>query len=152
LKLVRVFAMSVGRICSREVQLAETNESAKMAAIRMRDQNVGTLVVLDERKKPIGILTDRDLVTRVMAAGKAPGSCTVRDLMTPSPKTVREDAPIEDALVQMCGLGMRRLVVVDNQGCLVGMISLDDILSLLSEEVSRIGRLLDHQMSAGHRE
>jgi signal-transduction protein with cAMP-binding, CBS, and nucleotidyltransferase domain len=144
--------MSVGRICSREVQLAETSESAAIAARRMRDQNVGTLVVLGQDKKPIGIVTDRDLVTRVMAAGKDPHACFVRELMTHSPKTVREDAPLEDALVKMCGLGMRRMIVVNQDNELVGMVSLDDILSLLSEEVSRIGRLLDHQMTAGRLE
>ncbi|HVA45132.1 MAG TPA: CBS domain-containing protein [Pirellulales bacterium] len=144
--------MSVGRICSREVQLAETKDSAAVAAKRMRDSNVGTLVVLDDHKKPIGIVTDRDLVARVMAAGKDPHGCTVGDIMTRSPKSVRDDAPIEDALVQMCGLGLRRMIVVDKEHRLVGIISLDDILSLLGEELSRIGRLLDHQIAAARRD
>lgn len=141
--------MSIGRICSREVQLAEPHESAAIAAMRMSNQNVGTLVVTDEQNKPIGIVTDRDLVARVMAAGKEPHGCTVGELMTRSPKSVREEAPIEEVLVQMCGLGLRRMIVVDADGRLTGIVSLDDILSLLGEEVSRIGRLLDHQATAG---
>jgi signal-transduction protein with cAMP-binding, CBS, and nucleotidyltransferase domain len=144
--------MSVGRICSREVQLATIDESVAFASRRMRDQNVGTLVVIDEHKKPIGIVTDRDLVTRVMAAGQDPHACSVGEIMTRSPKSLRDDAPIEDALVQMCGLGIRRMLVVDMESCLVGIVSIDDILSLLSEEVARVGRLLDHQMAAEHRD
>ncbi|HWB14654.1 MAG TPA: CBS domain-containing protein [Pirellulales bacterium] len=144
--------MSVGRICSREVQLATTKESVAFASRRMRDNNVGTLVVIDEQKKPIGIVTDRDLVTRVMAVGQDPHTCTVGDVMTGSPKSLRDDASIEDALVQMCGLGIRRMIVVDKENYLVGIVSIDDVLSLLSEEVARIGRLLDHQMLAGRRD
>lgn len=137
--------MSVGRICSRDVYLADSNESVALAAMRMRNHQVGTLVVLDEQKRPIGIVTDRDLAVRVMAAGKDPHSCNVAEIMTRSPKTVREDAPIEEALNQMSQLGVRRMIVVDAERRLTGIVSLDDVLSLLGEEISRIGRLLDHQ-------
>ena len=140
--------MSVGRICSREVHLADPNESAAMAAMRMRNQQVGTLVVLDDQKRPIGILTDRDLTVRVMAAGKDPHAATVGEVMTRSPKSVRDDAPIEDALTQMSELGVRRMLVVDEERRLAGIVSLDDVLSLLGEEISRIGRLLDRQTAA----
>lgn len=141
--------MSIGRICSREVQLAETSESAAIAAMRMRNQQVGTLVVLDDHKRPIGIVTDRDLVMRVMAAGKDPHSCTVGEVMTRSPRVIREDASIEDALADMSELGVRRMAVVDREHRLAGIVSLDDVLSLLGEEISRIGRLLDRQSAAG---
>lgn len=140
--------MSVGRICSRDVHLADSNESVALAAMRMRNHQVGTLVVLDEQKRPIGIVTDRDLAVRVMAAGKDPHSCNVAEIMTRSPKTVREDAPIEEALNQMSQLGVRRMIVVDEEHRLAGIVSLDDVLSLLGEEISRIGRLLDHQGAA----
>lgn len=141
--------MSVGRICSREVHLADANESAAIVAMRMRNERVGTLVVLDDHKQPMGIVTDRDLVVRVMAAGKDPHSCTVGEVMSRSPKVLRDDAPIEDALAQMSESGIRRMVVVDDQHRLAGIVSLDDVLSLLGEEVSRIGRLLDRQTAAG---
>lgn len=137
--------MSIGRVCSREVHLAEANESAAIAAMRMRNQQVGTLVVLDDHKRPIGIVTDRDLVIRVMAAGKDPHSCTVGKVMTRSPRVIGEDASIEDALAEMSELGVRRMLVVDREHRLAGIVSLDDVLSLVGEEISRIGRLLDRQ-------
>ena len=62
--------MSVGRICVREVDTAEENESVQVAARRMHARNVGTLLILDDAKQPIGILTDRDLTTRVLAEGR----------------------------------------------------------------------------------
>ena len=61
--------MSVGRICNREVDLAEPDESVQIAARRMNSRNVGTLMVLDKDSRPIGILTDRDLAIRVVAKG-----------------------------------------------------------------------------------
>ena len=140
--------MSIGRICCRDVHLAEATESVAMAAMRMRNQQVGTLVVLDDEKRPIGIITDRDLAVRVMAAGKDPHASSVGEVMTRSPQTVGEEAPIEDVLAQMSELGIRRMVVVDEEYRLAGIVSLDDVLALLGEEIGRIGRLLEHQAAA----
>ena len=61
--------MSVGRICSREVHTARPNESALEAARRMRERQVGTLVVVDGRARPMGLITDRDIAMRVVAGG-----------------------------------------------------------------------------------
>jgi CBS domain-containing protein len=136
--------MSIGRICSREVHFAETHESVQAVARRMRHANVGALVVLDGDRRPIGIVTDRDLALRVLAAdGPPPGD--VAHVMTPSPAKVPEDMPIEDALEKMRVEQTRRLVVVDGAGRLAGLATLDDILMLLGEESARIARLLAQQ-------
>ena len=111
----------------------------------MRDRCVGTLAVLDANQLPVGILTDRDLVTRVMAAGKDPARLRIAEIITRPAETVREDAPIEDVLLQMRGARIRRMLVVDESGRLAGIVSVDDIVSLLSEEFGRVGHLLDSQ-------
>ena len=134
--------MTVGRICVRDVDLADIGDSAQVAAERMHSRNVGTLVVLNQSKEPIGLITDRDLAVRVLAKAANPVGTRVGEVMTQTLRTVREDTPIEDALRIMRAGPFRRLPVVDAKGKLVGLVSLDDVLSLLTEEFSDIGKLL----------
>lgn len=141
--------MSVGRICQRDVDLAELHESVCQAAERMHQRNVGALVVVDERQLPIGILTDRDLMVRVVATGKSTQTTQVSDVMTAYPKTIAEEGSIESALALMRGGEFRRLPVVGRDGQLVGIVTLDDILMLLSEEFFEIGRLVERETPRG---
>ena len=134
--------MSVGRICTRSVDLADRGESVQMAASRMNTRNVGTLLVIDEQKCPIGILTDRDLAIRVVGKGLDPNSTTVESVMSPTPDSVTENTPIESAIAAMRAGPHRRLPVVDDESRLVGLVSLDDVLDLLSEEFEEIGKLI----------
>jgi len=134
--------MSAGRICIREVDTAEVVETVQEAAERMHSRNVGTLVVLNPEQQPLGIVTDRDLALRVVARGKDPFMTTVGEVMTLFPRTVHEETPIEDAIQVMRVGPFRRLPVVDRQGKLAGMLSIDDVLELLSEEFREIGQLL----------
>jgi len=134
--------MSVGRICSREVDTAEREESVQVAAQRMHARKVGTLVVVDAEGIPIGMLTDRDLAVRVVAAGCDASQTTVGDVMTPRPATAFVDSAIEDALRIMRTALCRRIPVVDRGGRLTGLVSLDDVLELLSEEFQSIGRVI----------
>jgi CBS domain-containing protein len=134
--------MSVGRICIREVDTADVTEPVQAAADRMNARNVGTLIVLNPERQPLGIVTDRDLAVRVVARGKDAITTTVGDVMTLFPRTVREDTPIEDAIAMMRVGPFRRVPVVDRQGKLVGLLSIDDVLELLAEEFRDIGKLL----------
>lgn len=141
--------MSIGRICRREVHVASTTESARAVAERMREHNVGTMVVLDERKRPAGVVTDRDLVLRVMAEGRDPAKTPVMLAMTVAPKSVSETTPIEDVLRIMRSGRFRRVPVVDAAGALVGVVSLDDVLELLAEEFQTIGGLIAAESPRG---
>ncbi len=87
--------MSIGKICVREVYLADAGESTYVAAQRMREHSVGTLVVLDKDKKSLGIVTDRDLAMKVIAEGKDPAEVKVAQVMTVDPRSLREDTPNE---------------------------------------------------------
>ena len=140
--------MSVARICLREVDIAALAESVVDAARRMRDQGVGTLVVVDEVGRPVGLLTDRDLAVRVLADAADPRAVSVGDVMTRNPRTVSEGTPIESALALMASGAFRRLPVVNEDGRLVGILSLDDLLGLLAEEFALIGRLLGYDIAS----
>lgn len=137
--------MSVGRICTREVDLAAPDEAIRTAAQRMADRRVGALVVLDEARHPIGVLSDRDLVLRVIAPGKDPQATTVSEVMTRDPKTFPEAGPIEGALGLMRASGCRRLPIVDEAGRLVGILTVDDVLALLAEEFAQLGGIVGRQ-------
>jgi CBS domain-containing protein len=138
-------AMSVGRICVREVDTAEPEESVTAAAQRMHDRAVGTLVIVDHYARVLGIVTDRDLVSRVLAKGLSPAETTVREAMTSAPSTVSEDTPIENALAMMRSGRFRRVPVVDETNKLQGLVTLDDVLMLLAEEFTQVGRLLNRE-------
>lgn len=135
--------MSVGRICVREVDIAERAESVLQAAQRMFDRDVGTLVIVDHDRRPVGLVTDRDIALRATATGRDPTTIRVAEIMTVDPQTVTEDTPIETALSLMRSAACRRLVVVDATGRLAGILSLDDVLGLLAEEFTTIGTLLE---------
>jgi CBS domain-containing protein len=141
--------MSVGRLCTREVDTAEPSETVFRAAERMHQRAVGTLVVINHSREPIGLITDRDLVGRVLAKGRHPLETQLRDVMTSDLRTISEEAPIESALALMRDGKLRRLPVVDNNERLVGLVSLDDILMLLAEEFMDVGRLLKAKTPAG---
>jgi CBS domain-containing protein len=135
--------MTIGRICNREVDTADPKEFVRAAAQRMGSRSVGTLLVLDAERRPIGILTDRDIAIRVVGEGRDAHSTRVADVMSADPRTVSDLAPIEDAIAIMRTHGVRRVPVVSPQGELVGMITLDDVLSLLAEDLWSMRRVVE---------
>jgi CBS domain-containing protein len=134
--------VAIGLICQREVDLVEVGETVQEASRRMAQRGVGTLVVVNEAREPIGIVTDRDLITRVLSSGKNARTTLVGSVMTLRPKRVREETPVEKALSIMRDGQFRRLPVVDADGKLTGIVSIDDILLLLSSELGQIKQLL----------
>ncbi len=140
--------MSVGRICSREVYLVEESDSVAAAAKRMKSARVGTLVVVDEEKAPIGIITDRDLALRVLAEDRDPQAVMVRAVMTGDVRMVSEDTPIESALSLMRSVRCRRLPVINESREVVGIVSVDDVLLLLAEEFQLLETLIEREQPA----
>lgn len=134
--------MSVARICRRNVFVAGVHESVRDVAERMRDRNVGTVVVIDDSRVPVGVLTDRDIALRVVVADRKGSRTPVLEVMTIVPRTVTETTPIEVALHEMRVGRFRRLPVVDAAGRLVGLVSLDDVLLLFAQEFRQIGGLI----------
>jgi CBS domain-containing protein len=141
--------MSVGRICVRSVATATAEETLRAAAQRMSEHAVGSLVVVDGKNRPVGVLTDRDLMLRCVAEGGDADEVRVAQAMSTPVVTANEAMPIEDVLSQMSASGIRRVPVTDETGTLVGILALDDVLDLLSEEVTTIGRVLSKRGPKG---
>jgi len=141
--------MTAGRICSRVVASASSQETIRTAAQRMAANEVGTLVVLDatDGTKRVGIVTDRDIVIRCIAAGRDPERSQIGAIMSSPVHSVDEQTPVEEAIRQMAKVGTRRLVVLGEAGAPVGVLSLDDVLDLLADETGAIARLLAKQQS-----
>lgn len=137
--------MTVQRICSRSVDTVQWGEPVQVAAHRMHSRNVGCLVVVDSEQLPIGIVTDRDLAVRVVSQGRDAAKTKVGDVMTSAPRTIHHDVEIEEAIRLMRTGPFRRLPVVDDYGKVVGLLSLDDIVQMLSEEFRGIDRLLQYE-------
>jgi CBS domain-containing protein len=126
--------MSLERFCRKRVVTARPPESCAAVARRMRDEHVGAVVIATAGGEPIGIVTDRDLVVRLLAREADP-SCAVGTLMTANPYVIRSDARIDEALVMMRSAGVRRLPIVDDNRRVVGMVSFDDLSVLLAGEL-----------------
>jgi CBS domain-containing protein len=137
--------MSVGRLCSRIVATASASENIRTAAERMFDQEVGTLVVVEQPGHAVGILTDRDIALRCVAGRVDPSQTRIAELMSTPPHTVDEHTPIEEAVTRMATLGVRRLVVTGDDNRVVGVLSLDNVLEQIIGETLAIGRLLEQQ-------
>lgn len=131
--------MNAGELCNRKVVTATRETSISEAARLMRDSHVGSLIVIDisdNRAEPVGILTDRDIVVEVLAENVDPNIVTVGDIMTSAVLKVCEHDSILETAQRMRARGVRRVPVVSNQRELVGVLAQDDILGLLSEELS----------------
>ncbi len=130
--------MGVGEICSRDVVFAKRNESVAQAARLMREHHVGSIVVADERngrRYPAGILTDRDIAVGVVALGLDPEKRNIEGIMPAELVSVRDTDGLGRAVALMRAQGVRRLPVIDSAGALVGILSADDVLEVLCEEL-----------------
>lgn len=140
--------MSIGEICNRKVVVMQAEEIIAGAAKLMRDQHVGSVLIVDEqdgKRVPVGIVTDRDLVVEVIAPGLDPDAITVGDIMMTGFAVVKEETGVFEAIKYMRAKGVRRLPVVDREEKLVGIVTLDDLLILLSEELDALAKLVTRE-------
>lgn len=127
--------MSIEKLIQREVATLPPDATCAEAAQRMRDENIGSVVVADGGR-PLGVVTDRDLTVRVIAAGEDPGKLLLRDVMSGEPIFVSRDAGLDQAVAAMRDLAIRRVPVVDDVGQVCGLVAMDDLLVLLSEQLA----------------
>jgi CBS domain-containing protein len=148
-------SMTVGSICKRNVVVAPKGESIVDAAKRMRVLHVGTVMVIEERagvQVPVGILTDRDIVLSIVASDAEHLPClVVGDAMSDELVTAGEDASLAEALKLMQERGVRRLPVVDHTGALVGIVTADDLIRFLADELGQLVQLMNHEEQAERR-
>ena len=129
--------MSLSRF-ERTVAVTAIGETVFDAAKRMRDAHVGCLVVVRGRR-PVGILTDRDLAVRVVAGGLDPKTTRVSEVVTYEAATLLRSDGIDTAVARMKEHGVRRMPIVDDEGNLVGIITADDLIQLLTTELFALG-------------
>jgi CBS domain-containing protein len=137
--------MSVGQICNRDTVIVRKEESVIDAAKLMREFHVGSVVVVEDVEggvKPVGILTDRDLVVEILAAELDPNAVAVGDIMSYELASAREEDGLWDTLLRMRAKGIRRLPVVNGQGLLIGILTSDDLLELLAGEIGQLARVV----------
>ena len=138
--------MPIGEICVRDVVIAGPETTVSEAAQLMAKHHVGNLVVVREesssRVVPLGIITDRDIVRNVVAQELDPSAFTLADLVARDLVTAREDLGVFETMKQMRINGIRRMPIVDANGGLVGIISLDDLIQLLGEEMSELAKVI----------
>ena len=128
--------MPIGELCSRKVTVVHRDDNVMTAARLMREQHVGDVVVVEEQgdsHRPVGILTDRDIVLELVAKGIDLNEVTVGDAMSFDLFTLPRDMDLLEAVAEMRSRAVRRVPIVDEQGQLAGILSLDDLLGILAE-------------------
>ncbi len=140
--------MPIGELAIRQVVVASSETPVLDAAKLMRQYHVGDVVVTDEidgTRQPVGIVTDRDIVLEVLAQGIDASKLAAGDIMSRDLITVRESEGIQQTIQLMRAKGARRAPVVDKDGALIGIISADDFIELLAEELGEVAKLISRE-------
>ena len=138
--------MHIGEICSRDVVCTDAQTPVAAVAKLMRQYHIGDVIVVTRtdgaKRVPLGIVTDRDIVLSVVAAEIAPGTLTVGEIMSERLATAGEEEDIFETIQRMRNIGVRRMPIVDAEGALAGIVSIDDIIEVLAAEMTELARLI----------
>jgi CBS domain-containing protein len=141
-------SIDIESILQREPDSIGPDESVAAAAERMRQRTVGSLVVVDRANRPTGMVTDRDLVIRALADARDADTTPVSEVMTRDIVVAGRETSLTAALRLMRRGPFRRLPIVDDNGALLGLITLDDVLMRLSRELGEAGSLIEMETPA----
>jgi CBS domain-containing protein len=147
---MRAKTVTVRDLATAQVVTVQPQTTLAECAQIMRNQHVGSLIVVDDkgrRDNPVGIVTDRDIVLETVAVELDPKTLTAGDVMTQPLATVSESDDILDALAKMRERGVRRLPVVDANGALAGIVAVDNLLEALAEQLDSIVRVIKAEQS-----
>ncbi|MGC8521410.1 MAG: CBS domain-containing protein [Steroidobacteraceae bacterium] len=140
--------MRIGDLCSREFHVVEPDKPLLEAVREMHRQHVGALVVVtwhDAAARPVGIVTDRDVMRGEITHHADVFSLTVADVMSGNLLTLAESCELADGIAQLRRRGVRRAPVVDERGDLLGIVSLDDLLPAVADELVGLAKLIGRQ-------
>jgi CBS domain-containing protein len=142
--------MTIKDLCKRVVVTIHRDATVEDAARTMRASHIGNVIVVDpaDTRKPVGIITDRDIAMEVVAQGLAPAQTKVESVMSAPVVSLLEDDGFIEALDKMATQGVRRAPVLDRDGRLKGLVSVDDLVPLLARELAKIGALIRHGQAA----
>lgn len=141
--------MAIQDICSKSVVTVERDEKIKKVAELMRRHHVGSIIVTEIRRGkciPVGMVTDRDIVVEIVAKGVDVEQVTAEDIMSRDLTAVKNSTGIFDVLKTMRRSGVGRAPVVDSRGDLVGLISTDDFVGMLADELNQVSKLKRKQI------
>lgn len=142
--------MPIGELCNREVVFATRKTNITEAAQLMRQYHVGDLVVVDTiegKRVPVGIVTDRDIVVEIIGESLSVDDFTVGDIMSRQLICVQEKEGMIETIRLMRVHGIRRIPVVDDGGGLAGIISVDDMLDFLAEELTELAKVAPREQA-----
>ena len=139
--------MRVDELCTWNVITIEADASIVEAARQMREHHVGDVIVLPESgdRRPIGVLTDRDITVELVAQDLPLSGVSVGDVMSRDIVTVEVQDDLSDALEIMEAKAIRRIPVIDEDGEIVGILSIDDVIGVLAEELDKVSTLCRRQ-------
>ena len=140
--------MRIGEICVRDVITATRDTPVLEAARLMRSRHVGDVVVIETGKRgpvPVGIVTDRDIVVGIIAPRIDVSRLTLGDVMGRDLITVPEAQDVFETVEQMQRHGVRRLPVIDKEGSLFGIVSIDDLVQFLAIHLSELSRIVTRE-------
>lgn len=129
--LAEIFSIKVRDIMSKDLTLVDEGVTVEKAADQMVERGVGCILVRKE-DKVVGIITERDIVRRVVAKKKEPSKTLVEEIMSKPVIVVRDEVTLEDAAEIMAKNGIRRLPVIDKRNSLVGIITASDLAKALA--------------------
>ena len=123
---------------TREPVCCEPADSIVRAAQLMKSEDVGAVPVVESQtsRKLVGIVTDRDMVVKIVADGRTVEKATARDAMTNNPVTCREDDDVSQAVARMAERKVRRIPIVDRSGTLQGIIAQADIATRVHRDTT----------------
>lgn len=137
--------MNLERVCSRAVVTVSPEATVLEAANLMRSKHVGCVVVVND-SRPVGILTDRDIVLEVVASAKKPAETAVREVMSVNLTMLNVNYDLLDAARLMRSRGVRRLPVVDEHKHLLGIITMDDVLTTFGAEIGDLAGAVQKEL------
>jgi CBS domain-containing protein/mannose-6-phosphate isomerase-like protein (cupin superfamily) len=132
----------------RPVQTLGPDDSCLDAAQLMRSENIGSVVIARDGE-PLGLVTDRDLAMRVLADAQDPVVVRLSEIMSPHPVFISVKRSLDEAIITMRELGVRRLPVVDERGHLAGIVSLDDMLMRIGRQVGQLSECVQRELELG---
>jgi CBS domain-containing protein len=129
--------MNILEMCDSEAASVAVEASAEQAIRIMLDRRVGAVAIVDDDKKVAGIFTERDVLRRVALSGRAPAEIAVREVMTTPVEMATLDTTPGQALATMIEYHYRHLPIVDDDGRLLGMLSIRDVLQARIDTLTR---------------
>ncbi len=136
----RVICLLVKEIMQKDVEKAESGSTIIDAARRMKEKDIGYLLVVEESKL-VGIITEEDIVEKVVSEGKEPGKITINDIMVKDVTHIDSEKTLEEAAQVMTDKNIHKLPVVENKK-LLGIVTADDMVAAEPKMMDHLGELL----------